>query len=49
MPNRMQSPPTPSFSTGGQRMARVGGFEEVFRWRQISFAPLENGMFAQFL
>lgn len=45
-PNRMVQS-QPSSSATGQRLTRVGGFDEVFRWRQISFTPLENGMCAQ--
>lgn len=41
-PNRVQSPPASSFPTG-QLLPRVGGFENVFRWRQINFTPLDNG------
>lgn len=37
-----------NFTNGGvQRPAsnRVGGFEEVYRWRQMTFTPLQQGNF----
>lgn len=34
----------PSMRSTNSKNANISGFEEVYKWKEITFTPLDNGM-----